>query len=291
VTLNVRQAFFNARAQKDLVHVAKDTLENQERHLKQIQGFVKVGARPDIDLAQARADRANAEVQLINASNAYANAKAQLNQAMGIEARLDYDVNDESFHPVEGEALTIDTLMSEALRARPEVAQIAEQLHAQERTIDAALGGWFPALAAQAGLTDQGPGLGNLVWNWNVQIVLSWNVFQGFLTQQTVREARAGYDAIEAQVESLRLSIRLELEQAFLAVQAAKAAFVASHEALTNAKERLRLAESRYAIGVGNVIELGDAQVALTAAAGQEVGASYSVAIARAQLVKALGRR
>src|SRR5262249_33366723 len=69
VILGVRTAYFNARAAKALVQVAKETLANQERHLAQIQGFVEVGTRPEIDLAQARTDRANARLQLINAEN------------------------------------------------------------------------------------------------------------------------------------------------------------------------------------------------------------------------------
>jgi outer membrane protein len=49
------------------------------------------------------------------------------------------------------------------------------------------------------------------------------------------------------------------------------------------------LAERRYQTGVGDVIELGDAQVALTNAAAQEVGARFNVSIGRAQLIKAVG--
>jgi outer membrane protein TolC len=58
-------------------------------------------------------------------------------------------------------------------------------------------------------------------------------------------------------------------------------------EALENARSRLRLAERRYQTGVGDVIELGDAQLAFTNAAAQEVGARFNVSIARAQRVKA----
>src|SRR5262249_49672181 len=61
--LTVRTAFFQARAQKALIEVAKETLANQQRHLAQVQGFVDLGARPEIDLAQARTDVANAQVQ------------------------------------------------------------------------------------------------------------------------------------------------------------------------------------------------------------------------------------
>ena len=53
----VRAAYFRARAGKALIGVARQTLANQERHLAQITGFVKAGTRPEIDLAQARADQ------------------------------------------------------------------------------------------------------------------------------------------------------------------------------------------------------------------------------------------
>ena len=120
VIVGVRTAFFTARADKDLVGVARETLANQEVHLRQIQGFVEVGTRPEIDLAQARTDRANAEVQLITAVNAYETAKAQLNQAMGIEGPTDYDVANDTMPPVEGEDQPLEALLAEAIRARPD---------------------------------------------------------------------------------------------------------------------------------------------------------------------------
>jgi outer membrane protein len=88
----------------------------------------------------------------------------------------------------------------------------------------------------------------------------------------------------------LRQRIRLELEQARLAVRAARATLEADGEVVVNARERLRLAEGRYAAGLGSGLELDDAQVAVTNAAAQEVKARFSLAAARAQLARALGR-
>jgi outer membrane protein len=82
----------------------------------------------------------------------------------------------------------------------------------------------------------------------------------------------------------------LQVEQVRLAVAAAKASQVGAREALSNAQARLRLAEGRYQTGVGNIIELSDAQVALTAASTQVVAADFQLATARAQLIQALGR-
>jgi len=290
VLLTVRTVYFGARAQKALVQVARETLENQDRHLKQIEGFVQVGTRPEIDLAQARTDRANAQVQLITAENNYETGKAQLNQAMGVEAPTDYDVSDETLPAVQGEEQGIDALVDESLKARPEMQSLERQQRAQMLTLRSTRGAYWPALGASTGVTDAGRELDNLVWNWNLTVTLSWPLFQGLLTNAQVREAEANLAQIEAQRDALRQQVRLEVDQARLAVRAGKAALGAAEEALTNARERLRLAEGRYQTGVGNVIELGDAQVALTNAAGQKVQAEYNLASARAQLTKALGR-
>src|SRR5207253_11405549 len=78
VTLQVRVAFFNAVANKELLAVARETLANQRNHLRQIEGFVQEGTRAPIDLSQARADFANAQVQVINSTNAYDRSKVLL---------------------------------------------------------------------------------------------------------------------------------------------------------------------------------------------------------------------
>jgi len=290
VLLGVRTAFFTARATKDLVGVASETLANQEAHLRQIQGFVEVGTRPEIDLAQARTDRANAQVQLINAENGYETAKAQLNQAMGVEAPTDYDVADDALAPVEGEDQPLETLLAEALRSRPDVSSLEGQARAQQATIGSVRGGYLPSLGVSAGVADTGPALDNTVLNWNATATLTWFLFQGGLTRAQEREAQASLTGLEAQVAAIRQQVRLDVDQARLAVRADKAALSAAGEALVNARERLRLAEGRYQIGVGSVIELGDAQVALTSAAAQRVQADYNLSSARAQLLRALGR-
>ena len=73
----MRTAYFNARAAKELIVVAQQTLANQERHLAQITGFVAAGTRPDIDLAQARAERANARVAVITAPRPATRSRAR----------------------------------------------------------------------------------------------------------------------------------------------------------------------------------------------------------------------
>ena len=290
VTLGVETAFFSARAAKDLVGVARDNLTNQDAHLRQIEGFVRAGTRPEIDLAQARTDRANAAVQLINAQNTYETTKAQLNQAMGIEAATDYDVASDTLPAIDGEEQALDLLLAEAIGHRPDYAALEQQARSQELTLRAVKGAYAPSLGVSTGISDVGQSLDSTAWNWNATATLTWNIFQGGLTRAQSQEAQANLDFARSQIDGLRQQVRVDVIQAQLAVRANKEALSAAGEALVNARERLRLAEGRYQAGVGNVIELGDAQVALTTAAAQRVQAEYGLSTSRAQLIRALGR-
>ncbi|HVV51647.1 MAG TPA: TolC family protein [Polyangia bacterium] len=302
---DVRTAYFRAIAGKSLVGVARQTLANRQRHLEQIRGFVHAGTRPDIDLAQAVADEANARVQVIRAENGYAIARAQLNQAMGITGDTDYEVADESFPPQPGEGAGIGPLIDEAIHARPDLAAMDAQIRAQELTRKATRDGYWPTLNLIAGAESEGQSFhksvtldnfgqvspyGGMAWNLWGGVQLTWPIFQGFLTRGQVREADAVLDGLRAQHDALVQQVWVAVEQAALGVRGAREALAAAGQALAGAQARLKMADGRYAAGVGSIIELSDAELAATLAGAQEVGAVYDLATARAALCLALGR-
>jgi outer membrane protein len=272
------------------VAVARDTLANQEAHLKQVQAFVQVGTRPEIDLASARAARANAQVQLIQAENGYDTARAQLIQAMGVVRSTDFDVGDDVLPPIPGEEQPLEPLFTEAVADRPELASFQEQVRAQTLTRSAAKAGYLPTVGAQGTLSAIGPTLDYTYPNWTASITLTWNLFQGGATRAAVHLSEANLSLVSAQEEQFRQQIRLDVEQARLAVRASRATLVSAGDAEVAAKEQLRLAEGRYKAGAGSIIELGDAQVAAASASAQRVQSEFNLAASRAQLLRALGR-
>jgi outer membrane protein len=290
VAAGVRVSFFAALAQKQLVTVARETVDNQKRHLDQVEAFVRAKARPEIDLAQARLDMANAEYQLIGSEGAYEMAKAQLNQAMGVETGTEYEIADAPLGTIEGEDASTDALLAEATNARPEFASLAELTRAEEALVSVAKGGYGPALSVGAGASEAGMALDHLRWNYYGSVTLSWPLFQGMLTPARVSEGRANLAVVRARLDALRQQVRLDIERARVGVRSAKSALGTANRALENANERLRLAEARYAAGVGNAIELGDAILARASAAALKIQSEYFLASARAALLHAVGR-
>ena len=291
VDFNLRSAYFLARANKALVQVAKENLDNQLKHLAQTEGMVEAGTRAEIDLIQSRTDTANARVQLITAENNYQTSKLTLNNAMGVLGPTDYDIADGQFAPVADEDAALDALLEEAYKARPEVQALEDQVRFDQLTIRSIEAQYGPSLNATLGFRQGGPAVDRLGWNAAAGLSLSWNIFQGGLTRSQQSEAEANAMSTLAQFDLLRQTVRTDVDGARLALRAAKETVTASQEALVNARERRRLAEERYQVGVGSAIELGDAQVALTQAAAQAVQADDQLSTARAQLLRAVGRQ
>ncbi len=289
VANTVRTAFYNAIANKALVQVAKDSLDNYNLHLKQTEGFVKAGTHPEIELATARTNVANAKVALITAQNNYDTSKVTLNNAMGVERSIDYEVADPQVAPLPQETENVPTLVEQALDARPDLRAFKEQLRAQEYAVRAAWGGISPTLSASTGFSDAGYSLNGLTWNWSAGVTLNWNLFGGLYTYASINLQHEKRAAIQAQLEGARQQVLLDVENARLGLNAAQASLDASGDALFNAQEQLRLAEGRYQAGAGSIIELGDAQVARTQSAAQKVQAQFQLDAARANLQKALG--
>lgn len=285
-----RTAFFQAQARMALRESAAKSLANQRRHAAFISAQVEVGLRPSIDRLQAGADLANAELQLIQAANEYDTAKERLKAAMGAAGFGPFDVTGPALAPVEGEEAPAERLLDQALAARPDMQSLEAERAGGRYQLSAVRRSYFPTLVGSGALTTGGPQLDDLHSGWSLGVALNWSIFEGGLTRAQAGEATENLKVTDARVARLRLDIAAELQQALLAIRAAKAAEVAAREAASNAQQRLRLAEERYRTGLGSMIELSDAQLRATSAEAQEIEAAYNLSQARSALLKSLGR-
>ncbi|MBN1946920.1 MAG: TolC family protein [Bradymonadales bacterium] len=288
--LDTRLAYFNATATQAMVQVALDSVANQQRHLEQIEAFVEMGTRPQIDLIQARSDLANARLLLINAENAFELARLDLNLAMGVTGPTDYRLAGDVMPPLEGENDSSGQLLEEALASRLDLSVVDLRIQSQDHQRRAARAAYWPTLSAVASMSEAGSQFDEMAWNFGVGVNLNWSFYQGGRLRAQVREADAELSALQFQRDLVRQQVHSEVEQARLAIRAALSAVEAARESVALAEEQLRLAEGRYENGVGSAIELSDAQLRLTTARADMVQADYNLASARARLLAALGR-
>ncbi|MEW6419152.1 MAG: TolC family protein [Nitrospirota bacterium] len=288
IILSVKQAYYGVLQAKRNRDVAADTVKQFQQHLDQAKGFYEVGTKPKFDVTKAEVDLSNAKLNLIRAENALRIAVANLNNAMGVPDAPEYEVEDILSFKKYG--ITFDDAVSKAYQNRPDLRSILIKKQAAESSVELAKKDYYPVLTGTAGYEYAGNTF-PLQRGWNIGATFSFPVFNGFLTKYQVEEAKANLNVLSANEESLRQSIFLEVQQAYLNLKEAEDSIPTAELTVQQAQENFEIANGRYTAGVGNPIEVTDAEVSLLNAKLSYIEALYNYKISQASLEKAMGMR
>jgi outer membrane protein len=284
VILNVKQAYFNVLATRRLLGVADETVRQNQKHLEQAQARFTVGLAAKFDVTQAQVQLAQAELNQVTARNNVAVARETLRNALGSTTPLDFDIVDTfDVHTVQ---ITEDKALSIAYDQRPELQSIQAQERSTIEQIAALQKNYLPNVTSN----------GRYQWSasdyplqpsWNVGATVNLSIFNGGLTTAQVGEQEANLANLKYNEEVERQNIALEVRQDVLNLQQSLESIRVSEKGLQQARENLELAEGRYKTGVGNIIEVTDAQASLTTAEANYVQALYNYKTSVAALEKA----
>lgn len=284
--LQVKESYFNLLFGKRLVVVNQEAVARAQLNLKSAKGFFEVGTQPKFTVTRAEVDVANAQVTLIQATNAARLARVALNTAMGISATAPTEVQDILTY----EAFPVDEsqLLPEALQHRPEYRKVKADVDAREAFVRQAFRNFFPDVTSNA---FYGANRADMNEIWELGVTLNWSIFDGGSKIAKYKEAKANLEAAQSRVRVAELSIWKEVEQAHINVIETEERIQATNKAVEAAQENFRLAQGRFDAGVGTIIELTDAQLELTRAQSIQAQALTEYRIGVSRLERALGRR
>ncbi len=296
----VKTQYYTLLLSKRLVEVNVTALERAEVNLRSAQGFFQVGTQPKSFVTRAEVDVANGRVNVIRAQNAVSLARVALNTAMGIAVNAPTEVKD--LLAYEQFPMNRDALVAEAIKNRPEYRQVKAQAEAADAFVRQTFRDFFPNLFGSgtygvAGVTGGSAnsrstsGFIDSGNEWNVGLTLNWSIFDGGGKVARYKEAKANLEASVARVRDAELQVWQSVEQSYLNLGEAEERIGAAGKAVESAEENYQLARGRFDAGVANIIELTDAQLALTQAQSTEAQALSDYRIAIANLERALGRR
>jgi outer membrane protein TolC len=258
----------------------------------QAQGFYEVGTRARIDVARAESNLYLSEANLITAQNAVKVAWAVLKNAMGIRDLPERPlVEDVTMTPI---AYSLDQAKEIAFASRPELRSFDAQKKAQDQLIAVARRQHLPDVIFDGNYRRSNSSVAEstfpLLGAWQIQLSLLIPIFDGFRTTNRVQETLHTYYVIKSQEELQRQQVALDVEQAYLRLVELQERIKANESALNAAKENLDLANGRYQVGVGSIIEATDAQTLYTDAQTTYIRTLYDYKIAEAQFIRAIGQ-
>ncbi len=302
VVFQVERAYVNVLRAAHLVKVSEENLKRDQRQLERITESNKVGALSLADVYRQQSQVANDELDQITAQNNYDKAKADLIALIGGDVFENYNIADPSITAEISETQLAETrslyaneseLSKRALTARPDYLSSSEVFEASGSGVTAARSGYFPSVTAFAGYSLNNTEISTLPENKNINwgLNLRWNLFDGFQTNQALQSALASQRDAQISLKQAERDINVEVRKALLDLEAARKAYEVSQKGLVSAQQDHRIAEERYNLGAGTLLDLLVANAGLVNAQASRVNGACDYVIAKRNVEFVLGER
>src|SRR3984957_6942503 len=288
VRVVVDQAYYEALAAESVLKVAQAVFANRELVLRQVRALAQSSLKSTLDVSFAGVAASEAELGLVRAENDARAAQAHLSSAIGTEQSETFDLLDEPLPaPLDPSP---EELRQQALRQRPDLAALQSNLDAAQRFAQAEkdLNRPTVGLVGVAGaLPDTDPRLKGTYsaagFNGTIPILNG----RLFAARRTEAELRA--QAAQKDVDDLTVQISEQVRLAWLEANTAFRRLDVTARLVAEAEQALRLARTRYEIGLGSIVEVNQAQLSQVSAEIAAASAKYDYLSRRAALAFVTG--
>ena len=257
IICQVKTAYYNLLFAMQQVNVYEDTVMNYEVHLKQAQAYYDIGTKAKIDVSTAKYNLDNAQLSLIQAKNTVKTAIANLNNAMGVPEFSDYNISerlDSKKYEVQ-----FEDVLNKSYEQRPELLAAKKKMEGSKILIKASKYAFLPDLRG-VGNFSQGGKTPDTDYGYQIGAQLSYTGTNLYLLKKQLDEAKLTYKKDQADYETARQNVYLQVKQAYIDLMNAQESVPVARSSMMVAKEQYELASGRYKVGMGDAIELKDAE-------------------------------
>lgn len=287
VVCNVKKAYYYLQYAIESKRVAEEMVDKYEAFYKQAKAFYQAGTVPKVDVTIAEVNLSNSKLLLIQADNALEIAMAQLSNTMGLPYESKYKISDSlRYLPCE---ISLDNAVKIAQDARPEFKLADVKVETALQNIKLAQKSYAPKLTIE-GQYQYGGATPTSDYGYNYGGYLTFPTINAMLINNQIKEARALHSKQQALARSTKNNIYYEIQQAFYLMTEKKNSIPVAFLGLKKAKENYELSYGRYKVGVGNPVELREAQVQYQEAMLKYYNSLYQFNAAKADLEQYIGK-
>ena len=277
--------------QNALLEVRRDAAELSKGQLDKTTAMKDLGAATLADVFKAEVEHSNDELEILRTERDLEVAKSRLGAYLGLDPREEIDLGEEDLTLEE----TFDVMESavRALEVNPGLNAARHQLEADHKGVGAAKSQRWPAFSLFGTINFQNDRLRDFTedekTNWVYGVSMNFTVFDGLRITSDIRKAQYAALTSERALENTERDVLFIVRQAYLDLQIVKEAIRVLERTVASSEEDLRLAQERYNIGEGTILDVITAQVNLAQSRSDLVSARYDARVAVSVMKNAIG--
>lgn len=287
VICEVKKSYYSLQYAIEAKKVAEDMVAKYAAFYDQAKAFYTVGTKPKVDVTIAEVNLSNAKLTLIQAENAVDIAMAKLNNAMGLPYFNKYKINESlRYEPCD---VTLESAIKIAQESRPEFQLAEVKVEEARQNVKLVKKSYFPQLSVE-GQFQVGGRTPASNYGYNFGGYLNFPTINGMLIKNEIKEAKALHSKEQANAINTKNNIYYEVQESYFSLKEKKNKIPVAFLGMKQAKENYELSYGRYKVGVGNPVELKEAQVQYQNAQLTYYQTMYEYNTARATLEKVIGK-
>ncbi len=274
ILLDTSRAYFNVLRAQALLTVANQTVAARQLVVEQVTALAESKLKSTLDLSFAKVNLSDAKLLQVQAQNDVKAADAELSRAMGLPGETGFALSEEPLPPALPDR--VNDLIAQAMQNRPEINELQLRESADERFAKAEHALYYPTLGVvgTAGFVPAGyaalPGRYGAI-GLNVTIP----IFNGGLFKARQTEAELTAKATNSDLSNMQNRVVRDVRVAWLNATTAYDRMALTQELLQQAQLARDLAQERYNLGLGSIVELSQAELNLTSAQIANTSAKY----------------
>jgi outer membrane protein len=275
IILAVDQAFYNVLETKALVSVAQQTLDSRQLLVDKIKALTDAKLRSELDLSFAKVDLARGKLLLLEAQNNAESSLAVLSAILGFPDEQNFQLKEETSQ-ITPPVPEVDPLILQALQQRPEVVELQDEVEAAQKFSNAEHDLWRPIISV-LGVVGEAPVRDNHIPNWYGAVGVNINipVFNGFLYNARGKAADLQAEVNRQKLADLRNNIARDVRNAWQDTNRAYERLSVTRQLREQASLAFELAQARYNLGLGSIVEFSQAELLKTEADIADTDAKY----------------
>ena len=296
VALNINVAYFDALKKEQVVVINEENLNDSKSQLDRVKAYMEAGKSTLADVYRQEVQVAQNELALESSKNDFKKSKVDLLLQMNDDINKEIELSSSGINPnmTTAELKTVldqysntQNLYRKAVDNRYDYKSVVQDINSRMLELDIAERSvYFPTVTAFGDYNLSGQSIDGITDTRvaSYGITVSYPIFLGFSLDNNKQIAEVNVKQRQDELSNLELQISAEVKKSVLDLETAYKQAQILETSIQSAEQDKLLAEENYRVGLGTILEVQTATIALNNLRIQQSNAVYNFLLAKRQI-------